>query len=203
VTDVREALGAQRLAGELRRCVHDRRYRVRLENGDSQCARCQRVIPAALSKRSRASRSRGNRRELYVQRTYGPVKVGQRGDAIDNIGRTFKWQSKTTQLHPPVDHPRCARCEIPMWVDVVEALGVTPIKPHAWITVPVKAMEPLHADLKPLLIRSWTRQGVGSTDVIVAYWGDWWRLHGDVIETPSQFVAMSGRYFLDMHGRDE
>jgi translation initiation factor IF-1 len=83
VTDVREALGAQRLAGELRRCVHAKKFRFRLENGDSQCDRCQRVIPAALSKRGRNARIRGNARELEIAKATGGEKVGHHGGPED------------------------------------------------------------------------------------------------------------------------
>jgi hypothetical protein len=95
VTDaVREALGAQRLAGELRRCVHARKFRFRLENGDSQCARCHRVIPAALSKRGRNARIRGNARELEIAKELGGVKTGHHGGPDDVRVGMFTAQSK-------------------------------------------------------------------------------------------------------------
>jgi translation initiation factor IF-1 len=100
VTDVREALGAQRLAGELRRCVHARKFRFRLENGDSQCARCQRVIPAALSKRGRNARIRGNSRELELAKDVGGQKVGMFGGETDVRSGLINAQSKVRKAFP-------------------------------------------------------------------------------------------------------
>jgi hypothetical protein len=92
--DIRANLGQQRLAGELRRCVHPRKFRFRLENGDSQCGRCLKVIPAALSKRGRNARLRGNVRELELAHTLGGEKVGHHGGPEDVRIGLFNVQSK-------------------------------------------------------------------------------------------------------------
>jgi len=191
MTDYRENLGAHRRSTPCEFCGTEGRQR-----HDRTCPK---------AKRAKAARERGNRRELYVQRTYGPTKVGHFGGAIDNIGSTFKWQSKTMQLHPPLCEPRCAYCEVPVWVDELSAFGIVGRKPAKWFTDPMDHMNGLRDDLSPLLIKSWTRRGVGSTDVIVVRADDWVIWHDLPAYEPGgwDFYAMTGSYFLDVHGRDE
>ena len=195
---IRANLGQQRLAGAKAR--HRHRWGVvegRFLEGwktYAGCLNCGREQDPARSKAGKNARSRGNRRELYVQRTYGPVKVGQHGDAIDNLGHSWKWQSKTSRLG--------SRKELPLWAAGIEALSWGGIKPYAWITVPMAKMDPLHRDLRPLLIRSWTFP-VGSLDLLIVRSSDWATVHGLPVPAIAEHMAMTGRWFLEVNGRDE
>ncbi len=153
--------------------------------------RCGAVKDDAATRKGRNARSRGNRRELYVQRTYGPRKTGQFQDAIDNLGRSWKWQSKTTSL----GHWR----HVPLWAATLDTWW--PIKSHRWITDPIEHMDPLYPDRYPLLIRSWTFPG-GSLDIIIVRSSDWAALHGPPAPG-TEYMAMTGRYFLNINGTDE
>ena len=206
---IRSNLGQQRLAGAKARHRHSwvniRETSLgRLDGTDpepfafetsawTQCIGCGVRRDDARSKAGKNARSRGNRRELYVQRTYGPVKVGQHGDAIDNLGHSWKWQSKTTRLG--------SRKELPLWAAGIEALSWGGIKPYAWITVPMAKMDPLHRDLRPLLIRSWTFP-VGSLDLLIVRSSDWAELHGLPVPAIAEHMAMTGRWFLEVNGLD-
>ena len=66
-----------------RKCLHPRKYRSRLLTGGSECLRCGRTFDAAVSRRGRNSRSRGNREELTVARQIGGHKVGPLGHPWD------------------------------------------------------------------------------------------------------------------------
>ena len=134
---------------------------------------------------------RGKRRELYVERRYGPTKVGQFNDAIDNIGSSFKWQSKTTTAEPP------------LWAHNLAAVGIAAVKPRKWFTDPMEHMAGLHDDLAPLLIKSWTHQGRPAVDVIVVAAFDWCCLHGVPEGTAdAEYLVLTGDAFLDIHGPD-
>lgn len=191
MTDIRANLGAQRQAGEQKR--HRHRW-ITFDYHGHRCTSCScgAVKDEARSRQGRTARDRGNRRELYIERKYGPKKVGQFGAAVDNIGRDFKWQSKTTQAEPP------------MWVTRFADRGITSLLPRRWFTVPMVHMDGVRDDLYPLVIKSWTRQGRPSIDVIVVPVAAWWHLHGDPgIERGNWFLAMTGDHFLEVHGRDE
>ena len=64
------------------------------------------------------------------------------------------------------------------------------------------AMESLRQDLRPLLIRSWVRNGVKPVDIIIVRSADWRDLHGEPVPA-TEYMAMTGAWFLDVHGRDE
>jgi hypothetical protein len=66
------------------------------------CARCDKVRDDAAVRRGRNNRSRGNRHELAVARTYGGEKTGPLGGAEDIRGKDFRTQVKTHQGVPPV-----------------------------------------------------------------------------------------------------
>lgn len=153
----------------------------------TQCVRCNAIKDQAKSRRGKSSSRLGKDTERRIEKRYGPTKVGEFGDAIDLLGRDFKWQSKST------------RAAMPRYLDAIETWA--PIEARAWITTPMDAMAPLHADLRPLLIRSWVRQGVPARDIVIVRSADWAELHG--VECMSELIAMTGEWFLDVHGRDE
>ena len=119
---------------------------------------------------------------------HGPRKVGEYGDAIDLIGRTWAWQSKAT------------RAPLPRWVSKLDDWAA--IEAHRWITDPIDHMEPIRRDLRPLLIRSWIRPGVRPVDIIIVRVVDWAEEHGCPVPM-GEYMAMTGAHFLDCHGRDE
>jgi hypothetical protein len=206
-TDPRANLGAQRLQRETARHRHDWLWN---DDGDMcpncvtpwkcngphegprrgwrmECS-CGAVKDATKSRAGRSASRLGKDTERRLEKLYGPTKVGEYGDAIDLIGRTWKWQSKAT------------RDDVPRWVGRLGEWG--PIDAHAWITVPIEAMEPLRRDLRPLLVRSWVHVGVRPVDVIIVRANDWAEEHGGPVPL-GEFIAMTGRYFLDVNGRDE
>jgi hypothetical protein len=100
VVDVRSNLGAQRLAGELRR--HRHRW-MPVTNGIGlavfACS-CGVEQDPAKSKRGRTARSRGNRRELELARALGATKTGHFGGPDDVRGGMFVYQSKVRAAFP-------------------------------------------------------------------------------------------------------
>jgi hypothetical protein len=190
--DIAANLGQQRLAGERRRHRHvwdQIADTPRRESYPELACRCGVIRDRAKSRAGTSARRLGHDQERRIERVYGPRKVGEFGDAIDLLGRDFMWQSKAT------------RGEVPLWARIVT--DIMPIAPHRWITDPVKAMLALRQDKNPVLIRAWVSQGIPTIDRVIVYWGDWWRLHDELVAHPSQFVVMTGAHFLDVHGRDE
>jgi hypothetical protein len=189
VTDVREALGAQRLAGELRRHRHvwDPPPQAAMEDGDyAWRCRCGVIRDEAKSRAGTSARRLGHDQERRIERVYGPRKVGEFGDAIDLLGRDFMWQSKSTRGRTmPV-------IQADMW-----ALGGVP----GYVGDPIQAMLALRQDKMPLLIRSWVRNGLPTVDVIYVRAFDWQAFYGKVPQSWG-YVAMTGQHFLDVHGRD-
>lgn len=147
--------------------------------------RHERDCPKA--KRARSSGRLGKDQERRIERVYGPTKVGEFGDAIDLLGNWWKWQSKAT------------RAPVPLWARIA---AWAPIAAHRWITDPIDHMEALFRDLRPLLIRSWVRSGVPTVDLIIVRSTDWAELHGGPAAM-SEYMAMTGGFFLDINGRDE
>jgi hypothetical protein len=157
----------------------------------------------AASRRGRSSDRLGKDQERRIERVYGPRKVGEFGDAVDHLGRDFKWQSKAT------------RQPIPIWLADLAEHSRLPVS----ITDPMRKMEPLGGTRRPLVIRSYVRHGVPTRDYIFVRFRDWWDLHGPrpanvairvigpsdgaLAERGETFVVMAGSTFLELHGRDE
>jgi hypothetical protein len=109
--DVRSNLGAQRLAGELRRHRH-RWWMPPIVGPDAArysfganapiCAICEKPRDEVKSKRGRSARSRGNRRELELARALGVDKTGHFGGPDDMRGKDgmFVYQSKVRAAFP-------------------------------------------------------------------------------------------------------
>ena len=189
--DIRANLGAQRLAGEQARHRHHytRLLPAAIEDGDWRLAcSCGHRQDPDLTHRGRSSSRLGKDTERRIERVYGPRKVGEYGDAVDLVGRTWKWQCKAT------------RAPLPRWVSKLDDWGA--IEAHRWITDPIDHMEPIRRDLRPLLIRSWIRPGVRPVDIIIVRVSDWAEEHGCPVPM-GEYMAMTGAHFLDCHGRDE
>ena len=95
--DLREALGAQRLAGEVAR--HRHRW-VRYPDGSVGCGVCAAVKDEAKSLRGKTARNRGNRRELEIAKSLGGTKVGHYGGPEDVRVGMFNVQSKVRKAFP-------------------------------------------------------------------------------------------------------
>jgi hypothetical protein len=154
------------------------------------CLRCGRERDEAKVTRGKSARRLGSDQERRIERVYGPRKVGEYGDAIDLIGRDFMWQSKST------------RGDVPKWARAVQSNRW--IRPFGWIVEPIEAMERLRSDRWPLLIWSWVHAGTRPLDIIVTRFPPWAALHHHPNDGPWEdgFMAMTGAYFLDVHGKD-
>ena len=190
--DILANLGAQRTRGAKARHQHkyDRAPAPSdLEQGDwhPRC-RCGQVQRPETTRKARSSVRLGKDQERRIEKVYGPLKVGERGDAIDLLGHDFKWQSKAT------------RGLIPRYLSSIDAWSG--VQTRAWMRRPLRAMEPLHRDLRPLLIRSYVHVGLPVKDYIIVRSSDWAELHGG--PTPlTELVCLTGHEFLALHGRDE
>lgn len=114
-----------------------------------RCRRCHHVQDAARVRAGRSARRLGGDQERRIERVYGPMKVGERGDAVDHIGTICKWQSKATRTAPP-----------------------------GWISGPIARMDGLYGDRLPVLILSFVRPGVPVEDYVLMRGSDWLALHG-------------------------
>jgi hypothetical protein len=98
MTDLRSALGAQRLAGEVAR--HRHRW-VKTDWAEwEECASCRALRDPAKSRKGRSSRNRGNRRELEIAKSLGGVKVGHHGGPEDVRAGMLNVQSKVRKAFP-------------------------------------------------------------------------------------------------------
>ena len=153
------------------------------------CLRCGAHMDLTLTRRGRSSARLGKDQERRIERVYGPLKVGEFGDAIDLRGRDFAWQSKAT------------RSPMPSWLALVD--GPTSHAPSTMIAAAATAMLPILAGRAPLVIQSF----IGQRTTIDRIWvrcRDWQPLHGvehDASECGVWYV-MSGIWFLTEHGRD-
>lgn len=147
----------------------------------------------AAPRRGRSADRLGKDQERRIERVYGPRKVGEFGDAIDLLGRVWKWQSKSTRQPPSA------------WLrDVERPTGHVPPK---LITDSERAMRSLRQDLRPLVIQSFVSQGRPATDRIWVRCEDWRGEHGYSCGLhPAgcwEWLVMPGGWFLDINGRDE
>jgi len=141
-------------------------------------------------RRGRSADRLGKDQERRIERVYGPTKVGEFGDAIDLLGRDFKWQSKATRSAPPA------------WLAAVDGAQLRP--PPKLVTDAVTAMLPLHQELAPLVIVTHV-QPKGTRDWIWVRCRDWQALHGiphDRSVSCFSWYVMSGAHFLERHGKD-
>jgi hypothetical protein len=165
-----------------------------------QCANCDRLRERESSRRGRSSARLGKDQERRIERIYGPRKVGEYGDAVDHLGRDFKWQAKASRQDPP------------LWLAAIAAPTWRPIVPKS-IREPMAHMAGIGGMRRALVIRSYVHHGLPVRDWLFIVGLDWFRLHGTAsIPGFGGFVIPGGAYgyvvipgaaFLEMHGRDE
>jgi hypothetical protein len=100
VTDLRSALGAQRLAAEVKRHRHDYRWLPGDDGVAYEVCRCGAIKDPVKSRAGRSARNRGNRRELELAKALGGTKVGQYGGPDDVRAGMFVVQSKVRAAFP-------------------------------------------------------------------------------------------------------
>ena len=122
-----------------------------------------------------------------IERLYGPVKVGEFGDAVDHLGRDWKWQSKATRTPPPI------------WLAAITAPTFRAFLPLAVLEA-MEHMAGIGGTRHPLVIRSYVRNGVGTRDWIFVRTRDWRALHGAAIN--SGYLVIPGPDFLAINGPD-
>jgi hypothetical protein len=154
----------------------------------SECSRCGKPWDETRARRGTSARRLGGDTERRIERTYGPRKVGEYGDAIDLLGRDFAWQSKASRSAPPA------------WLTTTEGVAYRGVIPAAWASC-FDAMEPIRGHRLPLLVISHVRHGARTRDWIIVRAADWAGLHGP--PATSRWAVMSGETFLDIHGTDE
>lgn len=159
----------------------------------TQCVRCNKVRDDVAARRGKSARRLGGDQERRIEKVYGPTKIGQRGDAVDHIGRVWRWQSKATRALPP---RWLAAIDEPEWMALVPA----------WVVAPYYGMDGLYAR-KSVVIRSFVSRGIRTRDWLIVSAldgtvelglpgpdhndprGGWWVIPGD--------------WWLDHFGRDE
>jgi hypothetical protein len=156
---------------------------------EQHCLRCGVLRDSAASRRGMSARRLGGDQERRIERVYGPRKVGEYGDAVDHLGRDFKWQSKATRSLPP---KWLAKISEPTW------RAELPVS----IEHPMQKMGPLGGTRRPLVIRSFVRQGVPTRDWLFFVAWDWWELHMFPVTMPAGYLVIPGADFLEIHGRD-
>ena len=156
--------------------------------GISGVCACGHELDVAASRRGRSSDRLGKDQERRIERVYGPRKVGEFGDAVDHLGRDFKWQSKATRSLPP---KWLAAITVPTWY---------PIIPKS-ILGPMAHMTGIGGTRRPLVIRSFVRQGVATRDWLFLADTDWGAFHW--VGFGVGYVVIPGADFLEIHGRDE
>lgn len=143
------------------------------------------------ARRGKSSARLGKDQERRIERVYGPRKVGEYGDAVDHLGRDFKWQAKATRSLPP---KWLARITAPTWRPMVP---LSVLRPMAHMTG-------IGGTRRGLVIRSYVRHGVTTRDWLFMVAWDWWHLHGEPpeMEMPGGYVVIPGADFLEIHGQD-
>lgn len=95
MTDLREALGAQRLAGEVKRHRHrwtDSYEQDGMEHWHVERCACGAIKDAIRSRRGKTARRRGNDYERSVATRLGLKRVGQYGSTVD-VGGGSEWMA--------------------------------------------------------------------------------------------------------------
>jgi hypothetical protein len=140
------------------------------------------------ARRGKSSRRLGGDTERRIEKVYGPVKIGERGDPVDHLGRVWKWQSKATRL------------QIPKWLSVIErpvqrfTIGVDIARPYG-------RMKHLYGTRSPVVIRSFVRSGTRTRDWLFVGEEDARDQLGLPFETFGWWV-IPGDWWLDHFGLD-
>jgi hypothetical protein len=149
-------------------------------DGRTVCLRCGRERDETRARRGKSSRRLGGDTERRIEKVYGPVKIGERGDPVDHLGRVWRWQSKATRALPP-------KWLAPIALPAPRTSIPKPLN-DAWLR-----MDGHYTDRAPLVIRSFVSRGIRSRDWIFVWWRDardqlglepiggawWWVIPGD------------------------
>lgn len=156
--------------------------------GNSVCGSCGKIMDPDKARRGKSSRRLGGDQERRIERVYGPVKIGERGDPVDHLGRVWRWQSKATRQLPP------------RWIVAIEAPSWLPRLPLG-LAGPHVLMDGLYSPRVGVVIRSFVSNGTRTRDWMVIRATD-----GDELGLERRLAGwyvMSGDWWLDHFGRDE
>lgn len=185
------------LERESKVCRHPRYARIRTPLG-VRCEPCGHVFDDAVIRRGRSARRLGGDQERRIEKVYGPVKIGERGDAVDHIGRVWRWQSKATRTLP-------AR-----WLATIDTPTPRPAIPAALMAAHA-GMAGLYGGRRSVVIRSFVSRGIRTRDWLFVHASDAYQEFripdgGYVIpwsvKDPGYYV-IPGDWWLDHFGRDE
>jgi hypothetical protein len=158
------------------------------------CVNCHRHRDPAASRRGRSSDRLGKDQERRIERVYGPRKVGEYGDAVDHLGRDFKWQSKATRKPPP------------KWLAAITEPTWRAMLPKS-ILEPMAHMAGIGGSRRPLVIRSYVHVGVTTRDWLFVTAYAWAEFHSPGFPvghlSPIGYYVIPGADFLAIHGCDE
>jgi len=165
--------------------------------GRERCHFCGVFRDPVASRRGRSASRLGKDQERRIERVYGPRKVGEFGDAVDHLGRDWKWQAKSTRSLPP------------KWLAAITEPTWRPVLPKS-ILGPMAHMEGIGGARRPLVIRSYVRRGglaEGRTQdwlFVTAYaWAEFHERNFPMGHlAPIGFLVIPGADFLEIHGRD-
>lgn len=154
-----------------------------------RCTSCGRHMDAAASRRGRSARRLGGDAERRIERVYGPTKRGEYGDAVDHLGRVWRWQSKATRSLPP---RWLAAISEPTW------RATLPVAlERAW-----HGMGPHFTDHARVVIRSFVRHGVATRDWLFVGAADATEELG-LPRRAGGWWMLPGSWWLDRFGKDE
>ncbi len=148
------------------------------------CTRCGKIKDEATTRRGKSARRLGSDQERRIERRYGPRKIGEYGDAVDHIGRDWKWQSKATRRDPP------------LWLAKIAQPTYLPKLPLS-ITRPLDGMAAIYLDHQPVVIRSYVRQGMPTRDWLFVGLADVEWFNGR-----RGYMVYPGSVWLDTFGKD-
>ena len=165
-------------------------WMIEQQTGHTYCHLCGHHRDEARVRRGKSSRRLGGDQERRIERVYGPVKIGERGDPVDHIGRVWRWQSKATRALPP---KWLAAIDKPTRHDVTAAIGA------AW-----NRMTGLYGGRRSVVIRSFVSRGIRTRDWLFIDAHDGVAEFGyDTLPYVTGWWVVPGDWWLDHFGRDE
>jgi hypothetical protein len=163
------------------------------QSNEIRCVRCGAIRDETRARRGKSARRLGGDQERRIERIYGPVKIGERGDPVDHIGRVWRWQSKATRKVPPLWLAAIVQPTYRLWTAIPKTSRT------AWLK-----MQGLYGPRSSVLIWSFVTNGVRTRDWLFVslragsdefnlvppeYALGWWVIPGD--------------WWLDHFGKDE
>ena len=158
-----------------------------------QCVRCNRVRDEVAAKRGKSARRLGGDQERRIEKVYGPVKIGERGDPVDHLGRVWRWQSKATRGLPP------------KWLAAITEPTYRAVVPFA-LERAYDAMAGHYDPRGSVVIRSFVSRGVRARDWLFVDAADGaaeLALAHPVGTSTLGFWVIPGDWWLDHFGRDD